>query len=82
MNYEECRAPIFSNIHKLSCNTNFSFELFFHTLNRYSLLALHLYGDVWGNVAEYNPDAPSMEPRMMWGRQAFRGGPGGIYTLK
>jgi len=45
-------------------------------------LALHLYGDVWGNVAEYNPDAPSMEPRMMWGRQAFRGGPGGIYTLK
>ncbi|GLH16264.1 Uncharacterized protein GBIM_20585 [Gryllus bimaculatus] len=27
---------------------------------------------------EYNPDAPSMEPRMIWGRPPFRGMRGGI----
>ncbi|KAK7869794.1 hypothetical protein R5R35_008321 [Gryllus longicercus] len=27
---------------------------------------------------EYNPDAPSMEPRMIWGRPPFRGGPPGM----
>ncbi|KAJ9594957.1 hypothetical protein L9F63_013741, partial [Diploptera punctata] len=29
-------------------------------------------------LAEYNPDAPSMEPRMMWGRPPFRGGLAGM----
>lgn len=37
----------------------------------------HMRGPHPGNM-EYNPDAPSMEPRMMWGRQTFRGGPGGM----
>ncbi|PNF30064.1 hypothetical protein B7P43_G05352 [Cryptotermes secundus] len=37
----------------------------------------HMRGPHPGNM-EYNPDAPSMEPRMMWGRPPFRGGPGGM----
>ncbi|XP_071442055.1 RNA-binding protein 26 isoform X2 [Hetaerina americana] len=31
-----------------------------------------------GNMAEYNPDAPSMEPRVSWGRPHFRGPPPGM----
>ncbi|XP_021927945.1 RNA-binding protein 26-like isoform X3 [Zootermopsis nevadensis] len=36
----------------------------------------HMRGPHSGNM-EYNPDAPSMEPRM-WGRPPFRSGPGGM----
>ncbi|XP_069684891.1 RNA-binding protein 26 isoform X2 [Periplaneta americana] len=39
----------------------------------------HMRGPHPGNM-EYNPDAPSMEPRMMWGRPPFRGGPAGMRT--
>ncbi|XP_066991429.2 RNA-binding protein 26 isoform X2 [Anabrus simplex] len=37
----------------------------------------HLRGPQPGNM-EYNPDAPSMEPRAVWSRPPFRGGPQGI----